>query len=398
MNAGTALELLGAEDGGFAVADWARVAALVAPGSPAGEGVDAADWAAVVAAVSAAQAPNTVRAYVSDWQRFERFCGARGFAALPVDPAHLAVYLAVTAATRTESGQRAYALATLRRWVAAINRRHAEAGHPHPGSALLIRRTITGIEAEYAAEGARPPRRAAPLVLEDMLAIITHLHTSPGTWHARVPARRDAALLLLGYAGAFRRSELADLRVSDVRRRRHGLDVRLRQSKTSRTAPLVRPLPHGSSPLTCPPCAHLRWLRVLAAHQDGGRPAIIRLLREPDPAVEHVCGGRWPVFEDREVPLFRWVRGTGLLAHTHLSGDAINLMVRRRAAEAGLVADIGVYGGHSARAGHVTEGFRRGLDANTIMRGTGHKNPRTLEVYRREADPLAGNSVTRIGL
>ncbi|MBF6300437.1 hypothetical protein IU459_23240 [Nocardia amamiensis] len=73
-------------------------------------------------------------------------------------------------------------------------------------------------------------------------------------------------------------------------------------------------------------------------------------------------------------------------------------MVRRRAAEAGLVADIGVYGGHSTRAGHVTEGFRRGLDASTVMRGTRHKSTRTLEGYRREADPLAGNSVTRIGL
>jgi integrase len=82
-----------------------------------------------------------------------------------------------------------------------------------------------------------------------------------------------------------------------------------------------------------------------------------------------------------------------------MSGDAMYEMIRRRAEQAGhTTTQINQLGGHSLRAGFVTEAFRQGADAHAIMRQTGHRNPAMLEVYAREYTPLAGNAVTRIGL
>ena len=82
-----------------------------------------------------------------------------------------------------------------------------------------------------------------------------------------------------------------------------------------------------------------------------------------------------------------------------LTGPAVNEMIKRRAADAGFTAtQIKLLGGHSLRAGFVTEGFRAGADAHAIMRQTGHKSTGMLEVYAREHAPLVGNAVTKIGL
>jgi integrase len=74
-------------------------------------------------------------------------------------------------------------------------------------------------------------------------------------------------------------------------------------------------------------------------------------------------------------------------------------MIQRRAEQAGFTAaQIALMGGHSLRAGFVTEAFRQGADAHSIMRQTGHRSPVMLEVYAREHAPLMGNAVTRLGL
>ncbi len=98
-------------------------------------------------------------------------------------------------------------------------------------------------------------------------------------------------------------------------------------------------------------------------------------------------------------PLFRSIRKNGNLSDTALSGSSVHAAIRRRAALAGyddtLVAQLG---GHSLRAGFVTQAFRNGADAHAIMRQTGHSNPATVELYAREHAPLLGNAVTNIGL
>jgi len=98
-------------------------------------------------------------------------------------------------------------------------------------------------------------------------------------------------------------------------------------------------------------------------------------------------------------PLFPAVHKTGAIGARAMSGDAIAEMIQRRAAAAGFTpAQVEKLGGHSLRAGFVTEAFRQGADAHSIMRQTGHRSPVMLEVYAREHAPLVGNAVTRIGL
>ncbi|WP_346765053.1 site-specific integrase [Rhodococcus sp. BL-253-APC-6A1W] len=322
----------------------------------------AAESAALVSrAVEVSKSENTRRAYVSDWRRFERWCSAQGHQVLPADPLVVAAYLAEAAELRDESGGRMYAPATLTRWVAAIGHRHRAAGHTTPGSAEVV------------AAG----------------------------WSGQVYERRDSALLLMGFAGAFRRSELAGFRVGDITRHRHdGLHVRLRRSKTDQDgAGTTRALPYTDSHCSCPPCAYLRWLQVVTAFDTGGRPAVIRLLRSAPDFEGHVCRGAWPQALEKIVPVFRSVRRNGILSATSLSGAAIHKRIRQRAAAAGydpvLVDQLG---GHSLRAGFVTQAFRNGADAHAIMRQTGHASPVMLEVYAREHSPLVGNAVTTIGL
>ena len=116
--------------------------------------------------------------------------------------------------------------------------------------------------------------------------------------------------------------------------------------------------------------------------------------------VLHVCRtARLPEAPDPDRALFPAVHKTGAIAARAMSGDAVNEMIRRRADRAGFTpAQTQRVGGHSLRSGFVTEAFRAGADAHSIMRQTGHRSPAMLEVYAREYAPLVGNAVTRIGL
>ena len=93
------------------------------------------------------------------------------------------------------------------------------------------------------------------------------------------------------------------------------------------------------------------------------------------------------------------MHATGAIGATAMTGHGINEMIHRRATAAGFTpARVDKLGGHSLRAGFVTEAFRAGADAHAIMRQTGHRSPVMLEVYAREHAPLVGNAVTRLGL
>lgn len=115
---------------------------------------------------------------------------------------------------------------------------------------------------------------------------------------------------------------------------------------------------------------------------------MIRLLRSAPDVDGHVCRGAWHQAPDRLAPVFRSVRRNGILSTSGLSGAAIHKRIRQRAAAAGydpvLVDQLG---GHSLRAGFVTQAFRNGSDAHAIMRQTGHASPVMLEVYAREHSP-----------
>ncbi|TQF74352.1 site-specific integrase [Rhodococcus spelaei] len=350
--------------------------------------------------MTSARAAGTYRTYASAWRRFERWCAAHGHPALPAHPVTVAAYLVDTADTLTPDGRRAYAPATLARWVAAIAHHHRTARHPVPTGDEIVRTTLSGIRRDYAGAGDRPRTPRAPLLVEDVVTLVAAVRRGVTGWASEILERRDSALLLMGFAGAFRRSELVGLACGDVRvHRLDGLHVALRRSKTDQEGTgTVRALPFTTGHLSCPPCAYLRWAQVVAASDTGGRPAVIALLRTTPAFDAHVCRGPHPLTLP-ELPLFRSIRGNGNLSDTALSGAAVHKAIRRLAEQAGydehLIARLG---GHSLRAGFVTQAFRNGADAHAIMRQTGHTTVGMLEVYAREHAPLIGNAVTTIGL
>ena len=375
--------------------------------------------------VDASLAPASRRAYRADWDRFTGWATEQGYPVLPAPAAVVAAYVTAAAAQQHPNGTFVYAPATLTRWVSSINQVHTAAGLEPPGRSELIRRALAGIRRIRKT----PPARRAPLLLADIRGLVDWLELVAGGWPAGVAARRDTALLLMGFAGAFRRSELVGLTVGDVTRHRaDGLHVRLRSSKTDQEGTgRVVALPYGRDPATCPPCAWVRWRELLhaadIAPEGKERSAVMRVLHRQaahdhivDQPVEHpdavdgggeAAAGRLHVCRTSRLPdpvdpgraLFPSVHGTGVIRTQPMSGDAVYEMIRRRAEQAGYTTtQIAQLGGHSLRAGFVTEAFRAGADAHQIMRQTGHRSHAVLEGYAREHAPLVANAVTRIGL
>ncbi|QOW01589.1 tyrosine-type recombinase/integrase [Rhodococcus pyridinivorans] len=369
-------------------------------GDPAVPALPAETLVQVAGAAARSRSESTRRNYAADWQRFTAWCQREGHVALPAHPLTVAAYLLDAASTVTQAGERAYSPATLARWVAGIGYHHRRAGHPAPGADDLVAATLSGIRRDYAAAGQRPRTPRAPLLTADIVTIVERARADSGSWAAEVLERRDSAIFLVGFAGAFRRSELVALTCSDVSLHRlDGLHIKLRKSKTDQEGRgSIRALPFTHSHVSCPPCAWMRWAQVVAAFDTGGRPAVIRLLRTAEPFEAHVCRGSRPRMAPSS-PWLRAIRKHGNLSDTVLSGAAVHKAIRRRAEQAGYDPDIvKQLGGHSLRAGFVTQAFRNGASAHAIMRQTGHTTPAMLETYAREHAPLIGNAVTNLGL
>ncbi len=388
------------------------VTALDDPGH--GLPVEALDrvWAAVDASTSSA----TKAAYRSDWARFSAWAAAAGHQVLPASPMVVAAYLTGAAEERKPDGRPRFSSASLSRWCSSINQVHTAAGFPAPGRSEVVRRALSGMRRTRKA----PPKRRSPLLLADIRLLLEAIRPSMGVWPAGMAAHRDTALLLMGFAGAHRRSELTALRVSDVTvHPADGLHVRVRSSKADQEGyGVVRALPYGRDPQTCPPCALVRWRRLLLAYvvDDGGRRAALAQLHQRGLSTEHVCrsvddaAGKTadlPAAGDESTStdggggerwLFPTIHKTGQPGKV-MTGDAVAMMIQRRAASAGFTAaQVDLLGGHSLRSGFVTEAFRAGADAHSIMRQTGHKDPKMLEVYAREFAPLVGNAVLKLDL
>ena len=354
----------------------------------------------IAKAVASSRSEGTRRTYAAGWRRFAGWCDREGHAALPAHPVTVAAYLVDAADTRTETGERAYAVATFGTWIAAINHQHRTTGHLSPSAHELVTATLSGVRREYAAAGDRPRTPRDPLLVDDIKVFVSTARKRCRGWADAVLERRDSAILLLGFAGAYRRSELSELLCGDVTMQRNdGLHVRLRRSKTDQEGRgAVKALPYTDSHETCPPCAYVRWAQVVAAFDAGGRQSVIRLLRKQEPFAEHVCRGGVPRTAAR-APLLRAVAKNGNLGSTSLSGAAIHQTIRRRAEHAGYdPTALAKLGGHSLRAGFVTQCTRNGADGSAIARQTGHASLDSVEVYRREHAPLVGNAVNQIGL
>ena len=298
------------------------------------EGTDAlpALPAAVQAYVHAATAPRTRQAYREDLARFLAWGGR-----IPSPPEVVAAYLAA----HGES----HAPATLGRWAVSLGRAHTSQGLADPGRSDLVRATLRGIRRRRGTA----PRQVAPLEREALLAVLAPLGEAPRD-------ARDRALLLIGFAAALRRSELVALTAADAAFTAQGLVLTVRRSKTDQEG-AGRPIgiPPARGPV-CPVRALRAWLATAAGLQRAGEPA--------PPA-----------------PLFRPIDRHGRLAPQALSGHAVAVIVKQRAAAAGLAPED--FSGHSLRAGFCTAAARHGAPTWRIQQISGHQTHASLERYIR---------------
>ena len=284
--------------------------------------------------IDASVPPNTRRAYTSAWASFARWCKERGCSALPATAETLADYLAACA----DSGLR---VSTIEQRRAAVLKAHELAGHDQP-TGPVVHQTLRGIRR---ARGSAPQRHAAatrPLVIQ-MLATITG--SGP-------KAVRDRALMLLAFAGAFRRSELVALQRDDlVLSPGQGYEVRLKRSKTNQDGnEEIVAVPYGSEGSLCPVQALERWL---ALHPDAPTTG----------------------------PVFVSVNRHGQLGTTPLTAQAFADVVKRAARGAGL--DASRFSPHSLRAGLITSAIEAGVSEGDTMAHSRHRSIRVFRGYVR---------------
>ncbi|MEV6279903.1 site-specific integrase [Nocardia sp. NPDC051832] len=352
--------------------------------------------------LEASQSANTLRAYRTDWIAWAGWCATEQRQALPADPLDVAVYLAAAADARRENGEWAFSPATLERKSAAIAAVHAANGLPSPTRSDVVRLTLRGIRRTRRT----PPTRKRPVLLHTLDQLLAGL-PAPG-WPTEPARRRDALALLIGFAGALRRSELAGLRIADVRVSiDHGtgeplLLVHLPTTKTDPTGVAEQrvALPRGQHPHTCPVCAFADWLRLLEIHTAAGPPGV-RAWLAGTPAADaaiHRCHGftGTVLAENPDLPLFPTITRHGGIGTEAMSGRAVAELVKRYAARAGLDPDL--FSGHSLRAGFATQAALGGASDREIMRQGRWTNPRTVHNYIRTANPLEDNAVTKLGL
>ena len=291
-----------------------------------------ADLEAAASYLVREKAPATRRAYSSDVAQFASWCDKRGLVALPARPETVAVFLA----SQANDGVKA---ATLSRRVAAIRDAHHAQGLESPTHAERVKAIVRGIRRTIGTAQAKK----APATAEVVLAMV---QVAPNT----LRGLRDRALILLGFAGAFRRSELAGLAVSDLEEVGEGLRVTLRRSKTDQEgAGRVVPIPRGS--VACPVAATRAWLDAAAISQG---------------------------------PVFRSLGKGGRVLPRALSTRSIGMIVQRYAKRLGLNPQE--FGGHSLRAGFLTSAAARGANLFRLMDQSGHKSVETVRGYVRRAE------------
>ena len=296
--------------------------------------------------VRSAKAANTVKAYRSDWAHFQSFCAGRNLPSLPAAPVTLAAYAADSALHLKAR--------TVERHLTAISQAHQLAGYPNPAEDKLVRTVMAGIRrVKGTAQAGKEP--LSPQLLRKMFE-----HTS-----GDLRTVRDRALLLVGFAGAFRRSELVALQHQDVRFGEEGIIITIPKSKTDpEGAGQTLGIPYGSHPESCPVRALTIWL---------DRSGI-------------TCGYLFPV-------IGRW--GREALAKP-ICDHQLAKIIKRLASKAGLNPEI--FSGHSLRSGLATSAAEGGASERSIMDQTRHRSLKQVRKYIRRGSLFKDNAAARSGL
>jgi len=298
--------------------------------------------------LKSSKAINTIRAYKSDFKDFGAFCAKHSFRTLPTEPKIVALYLTYL------SGKDAK-MSTLRRRLVSIGMIHKLKGHyldtKHPviiENLMGIKRTKGSIQ-----------RGKKPILINHLKAIINVINEEK---IEEIKKIRDKAIILVGFGGGFRRTELVSIDYEDLEFVPEGVKITLRRSKTDQFGEgMTKGLPYFTNETYCPVVHLKKWIKI-SNIKDG------------------------PVFR-------RFAKGCSPTSN-RLTDQSVVLLIKKYLELAGI--ENKNYSGHSLRSGFATVSAESGADERSIMAMTGHKTTQMVRRYIKEANLFKNNALNKI--
>ena len=277
------------------------------------------------------KANNTLRAYQSDFRDFSAFCAKNGFSSLPTQPKIIALYI-----THLSKSSK---FSTLKRRIASISVLHKLKGHYLDTKHPIIMENLHGIKRTL---GTRQKAKK-PILINDLKLIIKAIDEEK---------IRDKALILIGFSGGFRRSELVNIHISDIEFVTEGVKILIKRSKTDQSGEgSIKAIPYFDNQEFCPVVALKNYVNKKFSNTNEGK-----------------------IF--------------------NISDKSVALIIKRYAEKAGL--DSSKYAGHSLRSGFATTAAEFGAEERNIMAMTGHKTTQMVRRYIQDANLFKNNALNKI--
>ena len=300
--------------------------------------------------LKSSKAINTIRAYKSDFKDFGGFCAKHSFKSLPTDPKIVALYLTYL------SGKDAK-MSTLRRRLVSIGMIHKLKGHYLDTKHPVIIENLMGIKRSKGSI----QRGKKPILINHLKAIINVIDELKTE---EIKKARDKTLILVGFGGGFRRTELISIDHEDLEFVPEGVKITLRRSKTDQFGEgTIKGLPYFSNEKYCPVVHLKKWIKISNIQQG-------------------------PIFR-------RFGKGSSLTTN-RLTDQSVVLLIKRYLELAGI--ENKNYSGHSLRSGFATVSAESGADERSIMAMTGHKTTQMVRRYIKEANLFKNNALNKIKL
>jgi len=280
------------------------------------------------------KARNTLRAYEADYKDFGRFCIKHGFKSMPTEPKIVALYLTHLSQTSKFS--------TLKRRLASISVIHRLSGHYIDTKHPIITENLMGIKRIKGSY----QKAKKPILINDLKSIINVIDKDQNEKRKA----KNRALILVGFAGGFRRSELVEILIEDIDFVPEGVKIFIKRSKTDQSGEgMIKGIPYFSKSDYCPVISLKNWL------EKSG-----------------IKSGK--IFD--------------------MSDKSVALTIKKYTAIAGL--DSNKYSGHSLRSGFATSVADLGAEERSIMAMTGHKTSQMVRRYIQEANLFKNNALNKI--
>ena len=284
--------------------------------------------------LKSSKAVNTLRAYKADFKDFTLFCKKNGLNSIPSEPKVITLYL-----THLSKSSK---FSTLKRRLASISVIHKLNGHYLDTKHPIITENLLGIKR---AKGTYQKAKN-PILISDLKLIINAINQDKASKNKLV----NKALILIGFSGGFRRSELVSIEFEDVEFVREGLKIFVRRSKTDQSGEgMTKGIPYFTNPEYCPVVSIKKWIEE-----------------------SKIQSGK--IFD--------------------MSDKNVALIIKKYAALAGL--DHRKYSGHSLRSGFATSTAELGAEERSIMAMTGHKTTQMVRRYIKEANLFKNNALNKI--